>query len=169
MAYTKLISTAITLLLMAHTAQAQPKVSSKTYNTMLSKLLTHNVPEITIAQAKVLPNPIYLDARESREYEVSHIPQAIYVGYNSFDMQAITKLNKNDNIIVYCSVGYRSEKITQKLITAGYNQVYNLYGGIFEWSNAGNSLVNAQGNTNLIHGYSKLWGVWVHGAKKVYK
>jgi len=33
---------------------------------------------------------------------------------------------------VYCSLGIRSEVIAKKLKKAGYTNVFNLYGGIFE-------------------------------------
>lgn len=44
---------------------------------------------------------------------------------------------------------------------AGYIQVYNLYGGIFEWVNEGHPVFNDQGETDKIHAYNKLWGMWL--------
>jgi rhodanese-related sulfurtransferase len=45
-------------------------------------------------------------------------------------------------------VGYRSEKVTEKLQKAGFTQVSNLYGGIFEWVNQGYPIVNQSGATS---------------------
>lgn len=58
--------------------------------------------------------------------------------------------------MVYCSVGYRSEKVGEQLQRAGYTQVRNLYGGLSEWMNAGNLPV-AQGNapTVRMHAFSR--------------
>jgi predicted sulfurtransferase len=71
---------------------------------------------------------------------------------------------------VYCSIGKRSESITQKLSKAGYGNVSNLYGGIFEWVNQGNGVVDVNNKqTNKIHAYGKFWGQWLHKGEKVYK
>jgi 3-mercaptopyruvate sulfurtransferase SseA len=66
-------------------------------------------------------------------------------------------------------VGYRSEKISEKLKQAGFKDVSNLYGGIFEWVNQGNPVVDENGKiTDNIHAYSKTWGVWLNKGVKVY-
>ena len=38
--------------------------------------------------------------------------------------------NKNIEIVLYCSSGYRSIKAYKKLKKLGYNKIYNLYGGL---------------------------------------
>jgi 3-mercaptopyruvate sulfurtransferase SseA len=71
---------------------------------------------------------------------------------------------------VYCSVGYRSEKVSEQLRQAGYQTVYNLYGGIFEWKNQGHPVVNAEGEpTERVHAYNRSWGVWLKKGDKVYR
>ena len=76
---------------------------------------------------------------------------------------------KDASIVIYCSVGVRSEKIGEKLIAAGYTNVKNLYGSIFEWVNEGNAVYNMNGKaTNRVHAYSKTWGIWLKKGVKVY-
>ena len=58
-------------------------------------------------------NVTFFDAREPREYDVSHIENALLVGYNHFDINTVKNIPKDKKIIVYCSMGYRSEKITK--------------------------------------------------------
>ena len=71
--------------------------------------------------------------------------------------------------MVYCSIGIRSEDISEKLKKAGYTNVYNLYGGIFEWKNRNYPVVNPENEvTEKVHAYSKQWGQWLHKGKKVY-
>jgi hypothetical protein len=73
------------------------------------------------------------------------------------------------HIVLYCSLGSRSEKIAEKLISAGYKNVYNLYGGIFEWINAGQPVYKLNGvQTSEIHTYSRDWARWVEKGTKVY-
>ena len=83
------------------------------------------------AQKMINDGAILLDARELNEYEVSHISGAKNVGYEKFDLKkTIKELPKNKPIIVYCSLGYRSGDIADKLNKAGF-KTYNLYGGNF--------------------------------------
>ncbi|MEZ5014162.1 MAG: rhodanese-like domain-containing protein [Chitinophagales bacterium] len=157
------------LLFFQNNAVAQAHVSDKNYDMLLSTLLVHDVPEVEVNDAKTEENVIWLDAREKAEYNVSHIRGAIWVGYDDFSRQRIAALDKNATYIVYCSVGYRSEQITDSLMQAGFIHVQNLYGGIFEWVNTGNPVVDTNGmQTNKVHAYSKSWGIWLKRGEKVY-
>ena len=117
-----------------------------------------------------LENTVLMDARELNEFQVSHIKGAIHVGYKKFDMNKVLSLVKsNSKIIVYCSVGYRSGDITSKLKNLGI-QSFNLYGGIFNWSNSGKELFNSKGElTNKIHGFDKSWSKWITRGNIVFK
>jgi len=149
--------------------QSSAQVQSSTYNLTLNTLLSHSVPEVSVSQVKGMKNVLLLDAREWNEYQVSHIRNAMYVGYDQFEPGTLKSINKNQNIVVYCSVGYRSEKISEKLKQTGFTDVSNLYGGIFEWVNQENPVVDATGNeTKNIHAYNKTWGVWLNKGNKVY-
>ena len=44
-------------------------------------------------------------------------------------------LDKNKPVYVYCKVGGRSLKVSNKLIQVGFKNVYNLEGGFLRWSN----------------------------------
>ncbi len=156
-------------LLITYQINAQA-VKNKSYQFMLSTLLSHSVPEVSVDEAKAqLESIIWLDAREQNEYEISKISGALWVGYNHFSTEAISKLPRDKMIVVYCSVGYRSEKVAEKLIDAGYTNVSNLYGGIFEWKNQGNQVVDdTNQNTEKVHAYDSIWGIWLKNGKKVY-
>ncbi len=125
----------------------------------LRQLKTHN------------QNLTFLDAREQSEYEVSHIENAIYVGYDDFNITTVTKnvSDKSSQIVVYCSIGVRSEDIAETLKANGYTNVYNLYGGIFEWKNKGKIVYNLKGEpTEKVHAYSEKWGKWLLKGIKIY-
>jgi rhodanese-related sulfurtransferase len=137
---------------------------------MLKTTLSHSVNEISVDSLKQIKDSVLLlDARTPREYEVSHIKDALFVSYENFDSTAVAELDKEKSIVVYCSVGYRSEKITEKLKKMRFTNIANLYGGIFEWKNQGNQVVNAGGPTDKVHAYNKTWGVWLNEGTKVYK
>lgn len=143
------------------------------YHNMLKLMYKNTVPTVKPEQVffemKRDSNLIILDTREKEEFTVSHIHSAKYVGYNHFEIDSLKSIPKNTQIIVYCSVGYRSERIGEKLIKKGYTNVNNLYGGIFEWVNNNYPVVDMNDQkTNKVHAYSKLWGKWLIKGEKVY-
>lgn len=163
-----LVLLSTTMLTMTESLNAQ--VSNTAYNLLLKGMLKHSVPEINVEDAAALDNIILLDARSPKEYAVSHIKGAMFVDYEGFEMDALKNIDKNDTIVIYCSVGYRSEKVAEKMWEAGYKNVHNLYGGIFEWVNQDFPVVDANAEkTVFVHAYSKLWGVWLQKGEKVYE
>lgn len=148
---------------------AAPTTTNPLYAAMLRGLLRESVPFVSVTQLRQLPNPVLLDAREAPEFAVSHLRGARLVGYETFSLAAVHDVPKNAPIVVYCSVGARSEKIGAQLQQAGFTNVRNLYGGIFEWVNEGQPVVNAaQEPTNRVHAYSRTWGVWLRQGQPVY-
>ena len=144
----------------------------KAYDRMLRNMYKETVPLIqpsTLDSLIAHQNPIILDTREPKEFHVSHVSSSICVGYDNLDLSVLDTLDKNQEIIVYCSVGYRSERVGEKLQNRGFNNVKNLYGGIFRWKNDGYGVVNWEGDTtDRVHAYDRLWGVWLKKGKKVY-
>ncbi|MEJ7821145.1 MAG: rhodanese-like domain-containing protein [Chitinophagaceae bacterium] len=148
---------------------AQKKVGSGSFNSVLKVMLKHDVKEVTVTEAEIKRNVIFIDAREKKEFDVSHIRNAIYAGYKDFNLAMLNAVSKQSEVIVYCSIGKRSEDITKKLVTAGYSNVSNLYGGIFEWVNQGNNVVDNNNRiTPKVHAYGKFWGRWLDKGEKVY-
>ena len=85
---------------------------------LLRKYNNESVPYISVQElAMPKTDAFLLDARELREYEVSHLKDAIHVGYDEFNLTNITKKlnNKDQMIVVYCSLGIRSEDIAEQL------------------------------------------------------
>ncbi len=143
---------------------------AKDYDKLLASLYNHTVPLITTDSIQNLNDYIVLDTRAKKEWEVSHLPQAIWVDYPKANFDCLKNKTKDQAILVYCSVGYRSEKIGEQLQKLGFTQVYNLYGGIFDWANQNQPLINSSNSkTNQVHGYSPSWGKWLNSnIEKVY-
>lgn len=169
-----LINTIFVLLISASLASCaqESKVNNKAYGLMLSTLLDHSVSEIAVSEIDTSDtNLVFIDARELAEFKISHIEDAIHVGYDNFDIKdsTIQQLDKQAKIIVYCSVGYRSEKIAEQLLENSFKDVSNLYGGIFEWKNQNRNVVDTyQQPTEKVHAFDKTWGVWLRKGEKVY-
>ncbi|UZO80803.1 rhodanese-like domain-containing protein [Aquimarina sp. ERC-38] len=151
----------------AFTSFGQAKLTNPRFEQMLDSLLTHQVQEVLPGDIAMEQDCIYLDTREKKEYKVSRIKGATWVGYNSFALKKVRDIPKDQKIIVYCTVGYRSEKIAEKLVNAGFTNVSNLYGGIFEWVHQDQPVYNDTGSTQEVHTYDKNWSQWLHkGIKK---
>lgn len=137
-------------------------LTANSYKDLLTALYQNSVPRLYIHEIDSLDEFVILDTRSPNEYAVSHLKGAQLINYQTPDWQVIKNVNQAQKILVYCSVGYRSERIGEQLLERGFKQVYNLHGGIFEWVNQGKTIVNTQGQTvQRIHGYSPRWGKWV--------
>ncbi len=145
----------------------RPHCESKKFDLMLSHLLKFSVPTISCDSLHAHQSIyVLLDAREANEYNVSHLEGAKNIGYDKFELKNVENIAKNTPIVVYCSIGYRSEKIGEQLKAQGYTNVSNLYGSIFEWTNKGFPIVNNEGTkTTLLHTYNQTWSVWATGRK----
>ncbi|MEE9407544.1 MAG: rhodanese-like domain-containing protein [Polaribacter sp.] len=157
----------ILFLIVSSTSFGQKKLDK-----LLNKWNKRNVPYISV-DSLANTKAVLLDARETKEYKISHLKNAICVGYDYFDVnKTLEKLpeDKNAKIVVYCSLGIRSEIVADKLIKEGYTNVYNLYGGIFEWKNNNFQVIDTLGNeTEKVHTFNKDWSKWLKKGKKVYE
>ncbi len=154
--------------------QTEKKVQSGAYQALLNRLLKHDVAEITVDSLKSMLSEnssqvTLLDTRQQKEYDVSHLPDARYVGYEDFDVESVNTIDRDSPLVVYCSVGARSEKIARKLQEEGFTEVANLYGGLFEWVNRGYRVYDSSGITDSVHAYNRIWGFWLNSKHKIYK
>lgn len=102
--------------------------------------------------------PVLLDVRTEEEWIVSHLSGARRVDPNASVEQAAGGLPKETPIVTYCAVGYRSGELATKLRAAGFTNVWNLEGSIFQWANERRPLVREEEPVTTVHPYSNLWG-----------
>jgi rhodanese-related sulfurtransferase len=146
----------------AQVPATRPQCQNPDFDKRITQWLNFSVKTISPAEAANIPNAVFLDAREREEYDVSHLPNALFIGYKQFKTDVVAHLDKNIPIVVYCSIGYRSEKIGERLQKLGFKHVHNLYGSIFEWVNTGRKVVTTQGDTTQrVHTFNKAWSRWI--------
>ena len=76
-----------------------------------------------------------LDVRTDAKVLQSRIPiNSIHIPINEIPNRII-ELDKNQNIIVYCKSGKRSQKVCDYLIQNNFKNIRNLDGGILAWAN----------------------------------
>ena len=101
--------------------------------------------------------PILLDVRTAAEFEVSHLRDAQNVAPDS--PASAIKLAKDQPIVTYCSIGYRSGGFAERLRQAGYVRIVNLEGSIFRWANEGRPLFRGTERVTEVHPYNRIWGL----------
>ena len=93
--------------------------------------------EITVQELKQLKDAKadfqLIDVREQHEVDNceiagEHIPMGDV-------MDNLDKISKTKQVIVHCKMGGRSGAICNALEVAGFDNVYNLKGGIIAWAN----------------------------------
>lgn len=98
-------------------------------------------PSIDTLQATLLMNQqdaTLVDVREADEFAAGHIINARHIPLSQVEARAgEVKKNKSKPVIVYCATGVRSGAAVAALKKSGYEQVFNLAGGITAWKQAG--------------------------------
>jgi rhodanese-related sulfurtransferase len=120
-----------------------------------------DVPHLTTSQLadwladSQRPTPLLLDVRSAAEYAVSHLPDARQIDPDSSPEEIMGELPKDRPWVLYCSVGYRSSYLAQRLMQAGATEVANLDGAIFSWVREGRQ-IQFSGPDIRVHPYSKI-------------
>jgi len=135
--------------------------------TAVNQMIASDFPEATLITTDSLARrlsdttstrPVLLDARSPEEYAVSHLPDARRVDPNAKAFPELDTLSRDTHIVVYCSVGYRSARITTRLQEQGFTNVRNLKGSIFRWANEGRPVVRDDSPVRAVHPYDRTWG-----------
>ena len=134
---------------------------------LLKTSLRHKFPKVEWISTSELadwlankkrPVPVLLDVRTTDEWNVSHIAGARRVDPNASVERAANGVAKETPIVTYCAVGYRSGEIAERLRAAGFTNVHNLEGSIFQWANEHRPLVRGEERFSQVHPYNSFWG-----------
>ncbi|PSQ95278.1 MAG: rhodanese-like domain-containing protein [Bacteroidetes bacterium SW_9_63_38] len=121
--------------------------------TITTDSLAHRLADTTATR------PVLLDARSPDEYAVSHLPGAQRISPDADPIVGVDTLSRDTPIVVYCSVGYRSARVTARLRKQGFTNVTNLNGSIFRWADEGRTVVRDGTPVRAVHPYNGTWGV----------
>ena len=96
-------------------------------------------PALTPQQAiKIVnqENGIFLDVRDLREFKDGHIVAAINIPFNKLSEQlSQIEKYKDQPIIVVCKMGHQSGAGCKQLKLQGFQRIFKMTGGMFEWEN----------------------------------
>lgn len=123
-----------------------------------------DVPRTTVLELEALTRnpkakrPLLVDTRAKDEFDVSHLPGAVHATSVEVVKKLIEAHGDSSEVVVYCSVGWRSAELTSKLADAGLKNVKNLEGSIFEWANRGFPVLRDGTPVREVHPYDAKWG-----------
>lgn len=80
---------------------------------------------------------IIIDVRTNQEYKNGHIDKAKNIPVSEFrnKINTISKY-KDKTVIVYCASGARSKSAASILYKEGFENIYNLKGGMYSYMNS---------------------------------
>ena len=114
---------------------------------------------------------VLLDARDAEEFAVSHLPGAHHVGSDAAAADRLAAAAAPDAVVVvYCSVGYRSAALVERLRGSGRANAVNLQGSIFRWAGEGRPVYRGTERVEQVHPYDDNWGtllprsLWAYAA-----
>lgn len=123
------------------------------------------VPQMTTADLAARladtnrPAPILLDVRTRKEFDRSHLPSARHLDPDAKPAEVDRLLaGQTNDVVVYCSVGWRSSALAQRLHAAGRTNVMNLEGSIFAWANEDRPIEADGRPAELVHPYNRTFG-----------
>lgn len=91
---------------------------------------------VNATQARTLirenPDLYILDVRTPQEFFQVRLEGARLIPIDQLQ-QRVTELPRTQPILVYCAVGSRSSAVANYLSRLGFEEIYNLYGGISAW------------------------------------
>ncbi len=94
-----------------------------------------NIDNEQFVQKMKEKNVVILDVRTPEEYRSGYIKGANLLNVNSAQFEsAIQNLDKHKTYLVYCRSGAQSMNAARKMKAAGFEQLYNLQGGIMGWT-----------------------------------
>lgn len=121
-----------------------------------------SVPELVNRMTR--ENIFLVDVRTEPEQAVSMIPGA--VPRSLFENEKGE--HKDQTIVTYCTIGYRSGKYALELQGEGF-KVYNLRGSMLAWAHAHRPVVNPSGiETWRVHVYGPKWDLLPAGYTPVW-
>ena len=88
-----------------------------------------------VSQLEADTNAVILDVRTEDEWNDGIIPNAINIDIYKGQgfIYAVEELDKSKNYYVYCKAGGRSEQACSIMNQLGFENTYNLLGGMMQW------------------------------------
>jgi rhodanese-related sulfurtransferase len=92
--------------------------------------------DVTEASRRQAAGALLVDVREPSEWRQGHAPQAKLIPLGSLESR-VSEIPREREVLLICRSGNRSGTAQRQLLQLGYEQVYNVSGGMNAWAGAG--------------------------------
>ena len=100
---------------------------------MTDKAAYHKISAEEAYEMMVSQEVVVVDVRTREEYDGGHIKNAVLVPNESIGSEMPETLpDKDATLLIYCRSGRRSKDAAEKLLSLGYQRVYD-FGGVIDW------------------------------------
>ena len=112
---------------------ALSKAKEDTAKESSSKAAYHKISAEEAYEMMASQEVVAVDVRTREEYDSGHIENAVLVPNESIGSEMPEALpDKEATLLIYCRSGRRSKEAAQKLLSLGYQNVYD-FGGVIDW------------------------------------
>ncbi|MGQ0649155.1 MAG: rhodanese-like domain-containing protein [Gemmatimonadaceae bacterium] len=98
--------------------------------------ITEVTPQQTMAMLGGNPSMLLIDCREPNEYNLGHIPGAMFIARGGLEQRIELVAPRDRQIVLYCASGNRSALAADTLQQMGYSDVASMSGGFRGWVEA---------------------------------
>lgn len=96
------------------------------------------IKQMTVGELKARldkkENFVLVDVREKDEYNIGHIEGSKLIPLSQFADKALLELKPDQDIVIHCHHGGRSQRACEFLAGQGFATLANVSGGIHAWS-----------------------------------
>jgi molybdopterin/thiamine biosynthesis adenylyltransferase/rhodanese-related sulfurtransferase len=112
-----------------------------TYRDLLTKT-KNEISEVDARSAQALQGAVWVDVRETEEWQEGHLPGAVHVPRGHLESRIETVVpDKSAPVVLYCAAANRSAFAAKSLEALGYTNVHSLAGGFTDWKRNGLEIV----------------------------
>jgi rhodanese-related sulfurtransferase len=101
-------------------------------------------PVPAVSARDVAADAVLIDVREDDEWVAGHAPGAVHLPMMQIPAR-MAEVPRQGDVVVVCRSGVRSANVVAYLIQHGWDNVFNLDGGMHEWEAFGRPMVDEDG------------------------
>ena len=112
---------------------ALSKTKKDTSEDTTDKAAYHKISAEEAYEMMTSQEVVVVDVRTREEYDGGHIENAVLVPNESIGSEMPEALpDKEATLLIYCRSGRRGKQAAEKLLSLGYQNVYD-FGGVIDW------------------------------------
>lgn len=96
----------------------------------IDEVTPEQVRELQARNARV----VYLDVRESNEWNLGRLPHAVHLPRGNLESKVEVMIDRTQKVVIYCARGNRSALAALTMKQMGYENVVSMAGGIQGWA-----------------------------------